>query len=78
MTQLTLPETVAAQLQGLAHPIKLCAPSGETLGSFLPAVDPSQYEIEGGEPTEEELRTIEQSTEWYTTQEVLQHLEKLK
>ena len=78
MSELILPETVATQLQGLFHPIHLCDASGKRLGCFVPAVDLSQYEIEGPEPTEEELREIEQSTEWYTTQEVLQHLEKLQ
>jgi hypothetical protein len=62
----------------LPHPVKLCNPSGETLGCFVPAVDPSLYEIEGPEPSEEELRAVEQSTEWYSTEQVLQHLEKLQ
>jgi hypothetical protein len=78
MTEFILPETVASQLQRLPYPVKLCSPSGETLGCFVPAVDPSLYEIEGGDLTVEELRAIEQSTDWYSTEEVLQHLEKLQ
>jgi hypothetical protein len=78
MTELILPETVASQLQGLPYPVKLCNPSGETLGCFVPAIDPSLYEIEGADLTEEELREIEKSTDWYSTEEVLQHLEKLR
>jgi hypothetical protein len=78
MSELRLPDNVATQLQGLFHPVHLCDSSGKRLGSFVPAWDPSDYEILGPEPSEEELREIEQSTEWYTTEEVLQHLEKLQ
>ena len=78
MSELILPEIVATQLQGLSHPVHLCDPSGKKLGCFVPAFDPSLYEIEGPEPTEEELREVEQSTEWYSTDEVLKHLEKLR
>lgn len=73
-----MPETVATQLQGLPHPVNLCDASGKTLGCFVPAVDLSLYEIKGPEPTETELREIEHSTEWYSTQEVLQRLEKIQ
>jgi hypothetical protein len=78
MSELILPETIAAQLQGFSHPIHLCDPSGKRLGRFVPAWDLSEYEILGPEPTEEELHEIEQSSEWYSTDEVLQYLEKLQ
>jgi hypothetical protein len=78
MSELVVPETVAAQLQGVFHPIHLCDSSGKRLGRFVPELDLSEYEIVGPEPTEEELREIEQSTEWYSTDEVLQYLEKLQ
>jgi len=78
MSELIVPEVVAAQLQGLYHPILLCDASGKRLGCFVPAVDWSQYEIVGPEPTEEELRRAEESDEWYTTDDVLRHLEKLR
>ena len=77
MSELFLPETVATQLQGLSHPVHLCDASGKRLGCFVPTVDPSEYEILGPEPTEEELRLAEESDEWYSTDEVLRHLEKL-
>lgn len=78
MSELILPETVATQLQGLSHPVHLCDASGKRLGCFVPAWDPSEYEILGPEPTEEELRRAEESDEWYSTDEVLRHLEKLQ
>jgi hypothetical protein len=78
MNDLVLPETVASQLQGLPYLVNLCDASGKKLGCFVPAVDPSQYEIIGPEPSEEELRLAEQSDEWYSTDEVLRRLEKLQ
>ena len=78
MNDLVMPEIVASQLQGLPHPVNLCSASGEMLGCFVPRVDPSLYEIVGPVPTEEELQEIEQSTEWYSTAQVLRHLEDLK
>jgi hypothetical protein len=78
MNAFLLPETVASQLQGLPHPVNLCDPSGKTLGYFVPAVDPSLYEIDGPEPTQEELRDSEESSEWSTTDQVLRDLEKLR
>jgi hypothetical protein len=76
MNELVLPETVVTQLQGLPHPVHLCDSSGKSLGYFVPLVDPSAYAIEGLEPGEEELRRIEQSAEWYSTDDVLRRLEQ--
>jgi hypothetical protein len=76
MSELILPDSVANQLQGLSHVVHLCDASGKRIGSFVPKVDPSEWEIEP-ELSDEELRRIEQSSEWYSTDEVLRHLEKL-
>ena len=78
MSELVVPEAMAVQLQGLAYPVNLIDASGKKLGCFVPAFDPSEYEILGPDPTEDELRETERSTEWYSTEEVLQHLEKLQ
>jgi hypothetical protein len=77
MSELILPETVATQLQGLSQPVHLCDASGKRLGCFVPAWDPSEYEELEPDLSDEELRRIEQSSEWYSTKEVLRHLEKL-
>jgi hypothetical protein len=77
MSELRLPDAVATQLQGLSHPVHLCDASGKRLGSFVPAWDPSDYEELEPDLSNEELRQIEQSSEWYSTDEVLRHLEKL-
>jgi hypothetical protein len=77
MNDLVMPETVASQLQGLPHPVNLCDSAGKILGCFVPLIDPSLYEVVGGEPTGAELDEIEKSGEWYTSDEVLRHLENL-
>ena len=77
MNDFVLPDPVASQLQGLPYPVHLCDASGKKIGTFVPSIDLSQYEIVGPELTGEELREAEQSTEWYSTDEVLRHLGKL-
>jgi hypothetical protein len=78
MSTYILPDKVAAELAQLGETAQLCDASGRSLGYFVPVVDPSHYEIIGPEPTDEELAEIEKSTEWYTTAEVLRHLESLQ
>jgi len=77
MKDFVLPDTIASQLQGFGHSVPLFDASGKKVGTFVPEIDLSQYEIVGPELTEEQLREIEQSTEWYSTDEVLRHLGKL-
>ncbi|MEX2092358.1 MAG: hypothetical protein WD971_06755 [Pirellulales bacterium] len=77
MNDFVLPDPIASQLQGFPHVVSLCDASGKKIGTFVPTIDLSQYEIVGPEPSEEELREAEQSIEWYSTQEVLRHLENL-
>lgn len=77
MNELIVPANIAAQLQGLPHPIPLCDAAGKQLGYFLPTSPPEGDDLEPG-ISDEELTKIEQSTEWYSTQEVLDHLEKLR
>lgn len=58
------------KLQGLTHEMEFLDETGQTLGKFLPT-----NPIQGlpGEPTwnEDELNHIEQSSEWFTTEQVL-------
>ena len=78
MNELVMPANVASQLQGLPNPVKLCNPAGKAIGCFVPTIDASLYEIEGPEPTDVQLREAEAATEWYSTADVLRHLEKLQ
>ncbi len=77
MHELIMPSAVATQLQGLPHPIQLCDAAGKQLGYFLPTTKPPHDDLEPG-ISKDELRAIEQSTEWYSTQQVLDRLEKLR
>ncbi len=78
MTQIVLDMNTAAKLQQLAEPADLCDPSGNVVGRFVPPlIDLTKWEPITPDVSEEELDRREQSDEWYTTEEVLAHLEKL-
>jgi hypothetical protein len=76
MSEVILPETVANQLQGLSQVVYLCDATGKRIGSFVPKADPSEWDI-APELSNEELRRIEQSSEWFSTDQVLRHLGNL-
>jgi hypothetical protein len=78
MTQIILDTTFASKLNGLTQAVQLCDPAGRVLGQFVPALDLSEWEPVSPDVTEEELDHLEQSTEWYTTEEVLAHLKTLE
>ncbi|MBW3539341.1 MAG: hypothetical protein KY476_03655 [Planctomycetes bacterium] len=78
MTRIALDQLTAEMARALSHPVEVCDSRGELLGRFSPAIDPSDYAGLDPEISEEELRRREQSTEWYTTAEVLDHLAKLE
>ena len=78
MTKITLDENWSSKLHELTDDAELCDPSGRVLGHFIPYVDMSEWEPISPEASEEELELREQSSEWYTSEEVLAHLEKLK
>jgi hypothetical protein len=78
MSSYVLPENVVNDLQRFGEATQLCDTAGRALGVFVPIVDPSDYEAVEPEPTREELEEIKKSTEWYTTAEVLRHLENLR
>ncbi len=77
MSELVLPDSVAAQLSGLPHGAHLCDTSGKKLGYFVPARPPAPDEDLDPGLSNEELGRIEASTHWHTTDEVRQHLERL-
>jgi hypothetical protein len=76
MSQFILPDPIAAQLHGLPHGVHLFDPSGKKLGYFVPANEPADDDLDPG-LSSEELRRIETSTHWHTTDEVRQHLERI-
>jgi hypothetical protein len=78
MTKIIVDETLRSKLQGLAEPLELCDESGQVLARVFPIMDLSQYEPWEPPISEEELQQREQSTEWYTTDEVLAYLKSLE
>jgi len=79
MTRITLDVALSGKLHGIYQPVELCDPSGRVLGQFIPEVDPSEWEVVGPEPSEEELDRLEKSNEKrYTTEEVLAYLKSLE
>jgi hypothetical protein len=78
MTRIILDETLLSKLHNLAEPLELCDQSGRVLGRVTPVIDLSEYEPWEPPISEEELQRREQSDEWYTTEQVLAHLESLE
>jgi hypothetical protein len=78
MTRITVNGELSTKLQELVEEVELCDPSGQVLGRFVPEFDMSQWEPMEPEISEEELQRREQSTEWYTTEEVLAYLKSLE
>jgi hypothetical protein len=76
--RVTIDAAFSNQLRTVTTVAELCDPSGRVLGQFIPTADPVEWEIVGPEFSEEELERAEQSTEWYTTEEVLEHLRNLE
>ncbi len=78
MSQINLDADLSAQLHNLSEPVELCDPTGRVLGQFVPQIDMSEWEPDSPDLSEEELKQREQSTEWYSTEEVLAHLKTLE
>ncbi len=71
MTQIMLEESARKKLRELMQPIEIVDETGRVLGTFTPKTT-REPEI-----SEEELDRREQETESFSTQEVLDYLEKL-
>jgi hypothetical protein len=78
MSQITLDSSLAAKLQTLRDVVEVCDPAGHVLGCFVPASDLISWEPAVPEAAEEELQRREQSNEWYSTEQVFQHLKNLE
>jgi hypothetical protein len=76
MNPVTLDADTATKLSCLNQPVDLVDPSGRILGQFIPQFDLSEWEPLTPDITEEELDRRAQSTQWYTTEEVIAHLKK--
>ena len=77
MTQVILDRTLRTQLHNLTEPLELCDESGRLLARVVPVLDESQYEPVEPQVSTEELQRRRESTEWYSTAEVLAYLDEL-
>jgi hypothetical protein len=77
MTKVTVDTATGQILNQSAYPIEVCDASGVVLGCFVPRTDTSQYEPVTPNVTAEELQRRKRSSEWFTTSQVLDHLETL-
>ena len=77
MTRVTVDAELRARLLNLTEHLELCDENGKVLARVRPVFDPSDWEPLEPPCSEEELDQLEKSSEWYTTEEVLKHLENL-
>ncbi len=75
MSRITVSRELKEQLQRVKSLAELCDENGEVIGCFVPERERSCLEPQ---VSEEELKRREKSTEWYTTEQVIRHLESLK
>ena len=78
MTQIILDASVASKLSNPIEPVELCDLYGRVLGKFFPRINMSEWEPVSPDISEEELDSRQQSTERYSTQEVLAYLKRLE
>jgi hypothetical protein len=78
MIRVTVDETLRSKLHNLTEPLELCDESGQVVGRYFPEFDLSEYDLSEPPISEEELRQIEQSNDWVTSEDVLEHLRKLE
>jgi hypothetical protein len=75
MAKIVIDPTLARQLERLIEPTEFCDETGKVLGEFVPRSKNGGF-VESP-ISREEMERRKQSTKWYTTEEVLRHLENL-
>lgn len=75
MTRIIVDDKLLTQLRNLSEPLELCDAAGRLLGRVIPS---GIMDFEEPPIPEDELRRREASTEWFTTEQVLEHLKKLE
>jgi hypothetical protein len=74
VSHITLDAAVAEQLKQASEVVELRDPSGRLIGHFTPQINPSEWELDGPELTDEEEERIYKENKWYTFEEVMAHL----
>jgi len=77
MNQIVIDNETKSQLGDFTEPVEICDAAGRVLGRLIPAIKESDDERYVPAISEEELQRREREDKWYTTQEVLDHLENL-
>jgi hypothetical protein len=75
MTRIEIDPALGQRLHQVTEPVELCDESGAVLGRFVPAVDMGRFEPVTPDLTLLAMEQRRQSTEWFSTAEVLRHLE---
>jgi hypothetical protein len=77
MIRVPLDQTLRTKLHNLTQPLELCDEAGFVVARVIPV--PPKDEFEPWEPqvSEEELQRREKSDKWFSTEELLKHLEGL-
>ena len=78
MSQIVIDDGLSSKLHGITSSVELCDPSGKVLGRFVPVVDMSEWVPVSPDVSEEELELREKSDEWYSFDQVMEHLRSLE
>lgn len=78
MVRLTVDDALRKKLRDFSVPVELCDEAGQILAHVLPCPNPDDYELHEPPMDEDELRRRENSTTWYTTDQVLERLRGLE
>lgn len=77
MNQIVIDNETKSRLGDCENPVELCDESGRVLARLTPVYTMDDALACAPPMTEEELQNIENGGKWYTTEEVLNHLENL-
>lgn len=78
MTRVQLDDQLRAKLLNLASPLELCDETGRVVARVLPSYDPSEFGPLEPQISREELERRKQNKgKTYTTEEVIEYLERL-
>jgi len=77
MPSIVIDNDLYEKLRWLCQVTKLCSADGQILGRFVPEAISGAWEPITPEITKEELDRRGKGTKWYSTAEVLEHLNQL-
>jgi hypothetical protein len=78
MTRVTVDDTLRSKLANFSVPVDICDDDGRVLAHVVPSASAGEYLFEEPVFDETELRRQEAAGTWYSTEEVLEHLQSLE